>query len=61
MDTNKNAVSSSAGTFSQRVGLHLDDTLAPICLPYFPGAAKHWGGVSVFICEFPTPCILLLE
>lgn len=60
-DANKNPVSSSAGTFSQRVGFHLDDTLAPICLPYFHGAAKCWGGVSVLICEFPTPCILLFE
>lgn len=60
-DTNKDPVSSSAGTFSWRVGFHLDDTLTPICLPYFPGAAKCWGGVSVFIFEFPTPCISQLE
>lgn len=60
-DTNKNLVSFSAGTFSRRVGFHLDDTLGPICLPYFPGAAKCWGGVSVLICEFPTPCSLPLE
>lgn len=60
-DTNKNPVSSSAGTFSWRVGFHLDDTLTPICLPYFPGAAKCWGGVSVFIFEFPTPWISQLE
>lgn len=60
-DTNKNPVSSSAGTFSWRVGFNLDDTLTPICLPYFPVAAKCWGGVSVFIFEFPAPWIHQLE
>lgn len=60
-DTKKNSVFSSAGTFSQRARYHLDNTLAPICLHYFPGASKCWGGVSVFICDLPTLCSVPLE
>ena len=54
-DTNQNPVSPSAGAFPRGVGFHLGDTLAPICLPSLPGAAKCWGGASVFICEFLLP------